>query len=401
MLLLFGKTMLATEKEVNMNDLKPITFENSIDILFVEENYSEIKDLMETYENKESFYYNYIMGKLFYEEGIKETALKFLKNALEYDENNAKLRMDLLKIYLTDKNYKNEVEKNIDFLEKQNLSEKEMLLLSELKKIYLESIKIKSTNLIEVGLVYDDNINFNTDKDSEFYNTNNLIYYGLKDLTKGTLKMQGSIGAKTPYNSIGKTGISLSGGGEYSNIYKKISYSVPAYLNFESINANELKFSTGLNYKKEILGDKNLNAGFGVIAIINNNYSGFDLSLNGNYKFKKSINYSLDTKLVFGFYDEETYEKNSFLVSLNTDMVLKNKYYLYGKYTYEFVDSSFTVQGKKRKDIINTLKIGYEQNIFKEDLKFGANYTYSYDLPNYDDYESSKNLLNTSVKWEF
>jgi hypothetical protein len=134
---------------------------------------------------------------------------------------------------------------------------------------------------------------------------------------------------------------------------------------------------------------------------VNDSYSGNDLSLYGKYKLSKRINYSIDGKLLTSLYSENMYEKTSALVSLSFDTVLKEKYYLYGKYTYEYVDGKFEVSGVKRKDVINSLKIGYEQGLLKENMKLSADYTISYDEPNYKGYDSVKNLINTSIKWEF
>ena len=58
--------------------------------------------------------YNYTMGKIFYETEKKDEALKYFEEAIKYD-NNVKVNLEILKIYIANKNYKEEVEKKIFF----------------------------------------------------------------------------------------------------------------------------------------------------------------------------------------------------------------------------------------------------------------------------------------------
>ena len=64
---------------------------------------------------------------------------------------------------------------------------------------------------------------------------------------------------------------------------------------------------------------------------------------------------------------------------MTVDKLLKEKYYVFSKYSIEYIDGSYEVEGEGRRDLINTLKIGYKQNVFRDDITLGVD----------------------SVKWEF
>ena len=399
-LILLNLSIYSAEKVININDLKPVTLENSIEILFVEGDYDEIKLRIENYD-KNTFFYNIVMGKIAYEENRKSEALIYFEKAIKYNETDIGTRIQLLKIYITDKNYEKEVEATIAALEKLNLTEENKTELIKLKDLYLTSKKMKTLKSVDVGLTYDSNKSFTKDGDSEFYNNNTFSYFGSKDLKSGSLRLQSAITGRLTLSKGGTSGMNFTLGGEYNNKYKGMDYGVPLYLIYNSLNSKETKLMTGLNYEKSFIEGQNLYVGLQLVFLSNSNYKGQDLSVYGSYKIKKNINYSIDGKLTKGIYDKDENEKLSTLLSVNVDTILKNKYYVFGKYTYEYVDSNYEVSGVKRKDIINSIKLGYQQEIIREGLKLAVDYTYSYDEPNYKGYESSKNVLSSTIKWEF
>jgi len=399
-LILISVSIYSAEKIINIDDLKPVSLENSIEILFVEGNLDEIKVQLQNYD-KNSFFYNYVMGRVFYEENNKEEALTYFEKAIKYDENNIDTRIALLKIYIANRAYEKEVESTISFLESQNLPENTKVELLKLKELYINSKKIKGAKSVEVALAYDSNKNFVKDGENEIFNSDTFSYYGSKNLKHGNLKLQSSITGRLSFSKNGTSGLDFTLGGEYGSQYKGMDYGVPIYLIHSSKNSKETKVMTGLNYEKSFIEGQNMYLGLQLVYLTNEIYNGEDISLYGSYKIKKSINYSLDGKITKGLYNKDENEKLSTLLSVTMDTVLKNKYYVFGKYSYEYIDSNYEVSGVKRKDIINSVKIGYGQEIFKEGLKLLVDYTYSYDDPNYVGYESSKNMINSSIKWEF
>ena len=399
-LILISVSIYSAEKVINIDDLQPVSLENSIEILFVEGNLSEIKVQMENYD-KNSFFYNYVMGRVFYEENNKKEALNYFEKAIKYNENSIDTRIALLKIYIINRAYEKEVESTISFLENQNLPENTKAELSKLKELYTNSKKIKGVKSVEVALTYDSNKSFIKDGENEVFNSDTFSYYGSKSLKYGDLKLQSSITGRLSFSKNGTSGLDFTLGGEYSSQYKGMDYGIPIYLIYSGRNSKEAKFMTGLNYEKSFVEGQNMYLGLQLVYLTNEIYNGEDISLYGSYKIKKSINYSLDGKITKGLYNKDENEKLSTLFSVTMDTVLKSKYYVFGKYSYEYTDSNYEISGVKRKDIINSLKIGYGQEIFREGLKLLVDYTYSYDDPNYVGYESSKNLINSSIKWEF
>ncbi len=392
--------IFSQEEEVKISELKEVGNDTIIEILLVEENYPEIKELLKTYET-DTFFYNYTMGRVAYKENNKKDALNYFAKAQNYDNGNIDLRINLLKIYLTDRSYEKEVKEKFEFFDKTKLTSEQKSKVDKLKEVYEESKKINVKEYFTTTLTYDTNKSFDPTKIDELYNTNTYIFYGTKNIGKGNFKTQNSLSAKMSLSGDGEDGFSFSLGGEYFDKYKELSYGIPFYLDFSSTSNNEVRLSSGINHNRSLTEGQELNSGIQVVYLVNDSYSGNDLSLYGKYKLSKRINYSIDGKILTSLYSENMYEKTSALVSLSFDTVLKEKYYLYGKYTYEYVDGKFEVSGVKRKDVINSLKIGYEQGLLKENMKLSADYTISYDEPNYKGYDSVKNLINTSIKWEF
>lgn len=58
--------------------------------------------MLDDYSKKNSYYYNYTMGKIFYETEKKDEALKYFEEAIKYD-NNVKVNLEILKIYIETK----------------------------------------------------------------------------------------------------------------------------------------------------------------------------------------------------------------------------------------------------------------------------------------------------------
>ena len=125
--LLIFTFIYSDETLIEIEDLKPISYENGIDILLVEGQFEEAKILLDDYSKKNSYYYNYTMGKIFYETEKKDEALKYFEEAIKYD-NNVKVNLEILKIYIGNKSYKEEVEKKFAFLDTQSLKEKKKAL---------------------------------------------------------------------------------------------------------------------------------------------------------------------------------------------------------------------------------------------------------------------------------
>ena len=144
-----------------------------------------------------------------------------------------------------------------------------------------------------------------------------------------------------------------------------------------------------------------LNTGVTFNFVDNDNYKGLDLGLYGNFMLRKKMNYNLFSKITTSIYDENSFEENKIELALTVDKLFKEKYYVFGKYSIEYIDGSYEVEGEGRRDLINTLKIGYKQNVFRDDITLGVDYTYANDDVNFEGYSSSKNIINTSIKWEF
>lgn len=392
--------IFSQEEEVKIAELKEVGNDMIIEILLVEENYSEIRDLLKNYK-EDTFFYNYTMGRLAYKENNKKDALNYFAKAQNYDKGNIDLRINLLKIYLTDRAYEKEVKEKFEFFDKSKLTPEQKLKVDKLKEVYEESRKMSIKEYFTTTLSYDTNKSFDPNKVDELYNRNTYIFYGTKPIGKGNFKTQNSVSAKVSLSGDGEDGFSFSLGGEYFDKYKNLNYGIPVYIDYSSTSNNEVRLSTGLNHNRNLAEGQDFNGGVQVVYLVNDSYSGNDLSLYAKYKLSKKINYSVDGKFLTSLYSENMYEKTSATVSISADTVLKEKYYFFGKYTYEYVDGKFEVSGVKRKDVINSLKIGYEQGIFKENMKLSADYTISYDEPNYKGYDSVKNLINASIKWEF
>ena len=100
--LLIFTFIYSDETLIEIEDLKPISYENGIDFLLVEGQFEEAKILLDDYSKKNSYYYNYTMGKIFYETEKKDEALKYFEEAIKYD-NNVKVNLEILKIYIANK----------------------------------------------------------------------------------------------------------------------------------------------------------------------------------------------------------------------------------------------------------------------------------------------------------
>lgn len=398
--LLIFTFIYSDETLIEIEDLKPISYENGIDILLVEGQFEEAKILLDDYSKKNSYYYNYTMGKIFYETDKKDEALKYFEEAIKYD-NNVKVNLEILKIYIANKNYKDEVEKKFAFLDTQKLNENEKQQLDLLKETYNSIYKFRAVKVLELGLTANDNKDFNSERDSEIFTTQSFGYYANKELRSGSYKLQSMISNKINFESDGTEGLFIFAGGEYLNTYKGLDYGIPLYLSYDATSDDDMSLLTGLNYNKRISLEKLLNTGVTFNFLDNDNYKGLDLGLYGNFMLRKKLNYNLFSKVTIGVYDENSYEENKIELALTVDKMLKEKYYVFAKYSVEYIDGSYEVEGEKRKDLINTLKIGYKQNVFRNDITFGADYTYANDDVNFEGYSSSKNIINTSIKWEF
>ena len=66
--------IFSQEEEVKISELKEVGNDTIIEILLVEENYPEIKELLKNYK-EDSFFYNYTMGRVAYKENNKKDAL--------------------------------------------------------------------------------------------------------------------------------------------------------------------------------------------------------------------------------------------------------------------------------------------------------------------------------------
>lgn len=398
--LLIFTFIYSDETLIEIEDLKPISYENGIDILLVEGQFEEAKILLDDYSKKNSYYYNYTMGKIFYETEKKDEALKYFEEAIKYD-NNVKVNLEILKIYIGNKSYKEEVEKKFAFLDTQSLNEKEKNQLDSLKETYNSIYKFRTVKVLELGLTANDNKDFTSSRDSEIFTTQSFGYYANKELKNGSYKLQSMISNKLNFESDGTEGLFVYVGGEYMNNYKGLDYGIPLYLSYDATSDDEISLLTGLNYNRKISLEKLLNTGVTFNFVDNDNYKGLDLGLYGNFMLRKKMNYNLFSKITTSIYDENSFEENKIELALTVDKLLKEKYYVFGKYSIEYIDGSYEVEGEGRRDLINTLKIGYKQNVFRDDITLGVDYTYANDDVNFEGYSSSKNIINTSVKWEF
>ena len=398
--LLIFTFIYSDETLIEIEDLIPISYENGIDILLVEGQFEEAKILLDDYSKKNSYYYNYTMGKIFYETEKKDEALKYFEEAIKYD-NNVKVNLEILKIYIANKNYKEEVEKKIFFLDIQSLNEKEKNQLDSLKETYNSIYKFRIVKVLELGLTANDNKDFTSSRDSEIFTTQSFGYYANKELRSGSYKLQSMISNKINFESDGTEGVFVYVGGEYMNTYKGLDYGIPLYLSYDATSDDEISLLTGLNYNRKISLEKLLNTGVTFNFVDNDNYKGLDLGLYGNFMLRKKMNYNLFSKITTSIYNENSFEENKIELALTVDKLLKEKYYVFGKYSIEYIDGSYEVEGEGRRDLINTLKIGYKQNVFRDDITLGVDYTYANDDVNFEGYSSSKNIINTSIKWEF
>lgn len=398
--LLIFTFIYSDETLIEIEDLKPISYENGIDILLVEGQFEEAKILLDDYSKKNSYYYNYTMGKIFYETEKKDEALKYFEEAIKYD-NNVKVNIEILKIYIANKIYKEEVEKKFTFLDTQSLSEKEKNQLDSLKETYNSIYKFRTVKVLELGLTANDNKDFKLSRDSEIFTTQSFGYYANKELRSGSYKLQSMISNKLNFESDGTEGLFVYVGGEYMNTYKGLDYGIPLYLSYDATSDDEISLLTGLNYNRKISLEKLLNTGVTFNFLDNDNYKGLNLGLYGNFMLRKKMNYNLFSKITTSIYNENSFEENKIELALTVDKLFKEKYYVFGKYSIEYIDGSYEVEGEGRRDLINTLKIGYKQNVFRDDITLGVDYTYANDDVNFEGYSSSKNIINTSIKWEF
>ena len=135
------------------------------------------------------------MGKIFYETEKKDEALKYFEEAIKYD-NNVKVNLEILKIYIGNKSYKEEVEKKFAFLDTQSLNEKEKNQLDSLKETYNSIYKFRTVKVLELGLTANDNKDFTSSRDSEIFTTQSFGYYANKELRSGSYKLQSMISNK-------------------------------------------------------------------------------------------------------------------------------------------------------------------------------------------------------------
>lgn len=391
---------IAEEIEVQAENLKPISFENSIDILFVEEDYTGIKDIISTYPDKESYFYNYTMGKLYYNDGNKKEALNSFKKAMKFSNDDVSVNLKVLSIYLENKEYKNEAEKSISKLEKLNLTKTEKEQLNEIKKIFNEIYKLKYQMSAELGVCYDDNSDFVTLKNDETYSYQSLLYTASKELKKGNIKYQGTVNDRISFEDVENNSFTLSLGGEYTFPVGKYQLGIPLYLSSDSSRNNEMKLSTGINYSKELPFKRRLNSGLSTSFVNNLIYDGYEIGLYANYFMEKIVNYTFTTEIKTSIYDKTEYNSNKIILGVNAEKYIK-KFYLFGYYKLNYELYNYEVSGEKRKDLIHNIKLGYEQRIYNEKLKYGLNYSFSYDYPNLEGYEANKNLVTALIKWDF
>jgi predicted Zn-dependent protease len=137
--------IFSQEEEVKISELKEVGKDTIIEILLVEENYPEIKELLKNYK-EDSFFYNYTMGRVAYKENNKKDALSYFAKAQNYDNGNIDLRINLLKIYLTDRAYEKEVKEKFEYFDKAKLSSEQKSKVDKLKEVYEESKKINVKN---------------------------------------------------------------------------------------------------------------------------------------------------------------------------------------------------------------------------------------------------------------
>jgi hypothetical protein len=184
--------IFSQEEEVKISELKEVGNDTIIEILLVEENYPEIKKLLKTYET-DTFFYNYTMGRVAYKENNKKDALNYFAKAQNYDNGNIDLRINLLKIYLTDRAYEKEVKEKFEFFDKAKLTSEQKSKVDKLKEVYEESKKINVKEYFTTTLTYDTNKSFDPTKIDELYNTNTYIFYGTKNIGKGKLKQRTAV----------------------------------------------------------------------------------------------------------------------------------------------------------------------------------------------------------------
>lgn len=389
-----------SEEFIHSEELLPISNEDQINLYFIEGDLDSAKNLIETLD-KTSYLYNYYFGKYYYEYKNKNEALLYFNKALFLEKDNISLRFDILRIYLSDKTYNNEVKKSLDYLEKQNLTNEEKSILDEIKIILKNLEKITYNQNIEAELTYDSNKNNKKDAQSDIYNIDNYAIMGTKNFISGKLKFYGNVGQKLSLSSESSNGIDFLMSGEYENNFKGIDYSIPFYFQYNGINEDEKKILVGLNYKKLYIEKYELKSGITVDYKNNNLYDGIETSIYTGYGLKGAVNYNTNIKISQSFYSINSYNSFNITLLLAVDAMLDNRYYLYGKYIYEYVDSNYEYFGEKRKDMTNTLKFGYVKGIFRDDLKLKLEYSYSYNDTNFKGYENSRHILSTSIKWEF
>jgi len=256
----------------------------------------------------------------------------------------------------------------------------------------LQGYKIGNLDLSETTFLGKTKIQYcEIEVESLFYNTK---FEDLADFYRTKFN-------KINFESDGTEGVFVYVGGEYMNNYKGLDYGIPLYLSYDATSDDEISLLTGLNYNRKISLEKLWNTGVTFNFVDNDNYKGLDLGLYGNFMLRKKMNYNLFSKITTSIYDENSFEENKIELALTVDKLLKEKYYVFSKYSIEYIDGSYEVEGEGRRDLINTLKIGYKQNVFRDDITLGVDYTYANDDVNFEGYSSSKNIINTSVKWEF
>lgn len=400
LIFIFIAIQIFSDDFVDSENLLPISKEDQIKLYFVEGDLDNAKKIIDELD-KTGYEYNYYLGKYYYENKNKKEALLYFNKALSLKKESISLRFDILRIYLTDKSYNKEVKESISYLDKQSLTDDEKNILSDIKVILKNLEKFSYSQNVTAELTYDSNKNKEKDGKSEIYNLDSYSLMGSKDFVKGKLKFYGNISQKVSLSTDGSSGIDFLISGEYEDKYKNIDYSIPFYFQYSGLNEDEKKFLLGINYRKNYKEKNDFTSGVLLDYKKTNLYNGVDTSVYAGYGLKGKFNYNSNIKISQSFYNIDSYNSFNMTLSLGIDTMLNNMYYLYGKYIYEYIDSSYEYFGQKRKDMSNTLKFGYIQDIFREDLKLKVEYSYSYDDTNFKGYENSRNILTTSIKWEF
>ncbi|TDT67353.1 hypothetical protein EV215_2031 [Hypnocyclicus thermotrophus] len=407
---IFAIENLETSNNQKLNKVEGLDL---IAILVENENYNLANDLLKnlSVEEKQGEKYYKNLAKIKNGLSEKDEAIKYYKYILENFDNIDKLyyNFELLKIYVTDEKYNNEVIKTIKKIKKFKLDKKSKNKLKELERIYKKKANIEYLKNIELGLGYNDNLyTLKENKIGDMYTNMNFTLMGVNKISDNyNLTFFTSYRNQLYSKETTKTNHNIFIGGQPQYfINDTLNISAPSMfkLTFENGKYSEFGINIGVLSFKTINDKSNINFGID-IGYKNNkidNYKGTTMTLYSTYNYldQKEILNTINFITGKEKYNESTYDNNYINIGINRTQKFKEKYNMNYGYILSYKLNSLEIDGVKKKDISHNIAGNISGKTIWE-MNWSVGYTFIYGNSNINSYDYINNIISTTLSREF